>query len=379
MKWTRLLYLGLVLSAFIVLPSCGGSGGNGETGTLSVALIDASTDDYKAVYVTITEVHVHLSGDVWRVVGSPNKTYNVLNLINGVREELASAELEAGNYIQLRLIIGETSDGKLNIVGKEHPYANYAIGLDDTVHELNIPSGLQRGVKIIRAFTINSNRTTELLLDFTISQSVVVGGNSGTWLLKPTIKVLTTEEVAIIGGAVVDGESKPLSGVLVSAQINDASASDIKDLVVIETSTVTDEEGQYKMLIKPGRYNIVAYRTGYYPEVKCAVSLAARQVPENYDFALPSAATGTVSGNVTITDAKPGEYVTISFKQFVACGGTDPRMEIKCLNVINSGLYSTKLPVGFYDAVVSTEGKDSILEVDVGVTEDEITKLPINM
>ena len=329
--------------------------------------------------MTISEVHVHLSGDAWKVLGRPNKTYNVLNLINGVREEIAIAELDAGNYIQLRLIIGETSDGGLNIVGEQHPYANYAIGLDDTVHELKLPSGLQSRVKILRAFTISSNRTTELLLDFTISQSVVVGGNSGTWLLKPAIKVLTTEEVAIIGGAVVDGDSKPLSGVLVSAQINDTSASDIKDLVVIETSTVTDEEGQYKMLINPGTYNIVAYRTGYYPAVQCAASLTARQVPKNYDFALPSAPTGSVSGTVTITDAKPGEYVTISFREFVDCGGTDPRMEIKSLNVINGGDYSTKLPVGFYDAVVSTEGKDSILEVDVGVTEDEITKLPINM
>ena len=68
MKCTRLLYLGVVLSAFIVLLSCGGSGGGGQTGTLSVALIDASTDDYKAVYVTISEVHVHLSGDAWKVL-----------------------------------------------------------------------------------------------------------------------------------------------------------------------------------------------------------------------------------------------------------------------------------------------------------------------
>jgi hypothetical protein len=379
MKCTRLLYLGLVLSAFIVLPSCGGSGAGGETGTLSVALIDASADDYKAVYVSITEVHVRLSGDVWKVLGRPNKTYNVLNLINGVREELAIAELDAGNYIQLRLIIGETSDGGLNIVGKQHPYANYAIGLDDTVHELKLPSGLQSGIKILHAFTISSNRTTELLLDFTISQSVVVGGDSSMWLLKPTVKALTTEEGAIISGAVVDGDSKPLSGVSVSAQINNTSASDIKDLVVIETSTVTDEEGQYKMLINPGTYNIVAYRTGYYPAVQCAASLTARQVPKNYDFALPSAPTGSVSGTVTITDAKPGEYVTISFKQFVDCGGTDPRMEIKSLNVINGGDYSTKLPIGFYDAVVSTDGKESIIKVDVGVTEDQITNLPINM
>jgi hypothetical protein len=378
MRCPRLLYLGFVLSAFTVLSSCRGSGGGADTGTLSVALIDASTDDYKAVYVSINEVDIHLSGDTWRVVGRPNKTCNLLGLINGVSEELANAELEAGSYVQLRLIIGETPDGGLNIMGKQHPYANYAIGLDDTVHELKLLGGLQSGVRIFHAFTISPNSTRELLLDFNIFQSVVVGGKSGIWLLNPAIRVLTPEEGAIISGAVVDGDSKPLSGVSVSAQINDASASDIKDLVVTETSTVSDEKGRYTMLIKPGIYNIVAYRTGYYPAVKCAVSMAARQVPEDYDFALPSAPTGTVSGNVTIADAKPDQYVTISFKQFADCGGTEPRMEIKSLNVINGGNYSTKLPVGFYDAVVSTDGRDSIIIVDVGVTEDEITNLPIN-
>jgi Domain of unknown function (DUF4382)/Carboxypeptidase regulatory-like domain len=379
MKCTRLLCLGMLLWAFIAVPSCGGDSGGGGTGTLSVGLMDASTDDYKAVYVSIGEVQVYLSADTWKVVGRPNKTYNLLDLINGVSEELAIAELEAGNYIQMRLVTAETPDGGLNIMGKQHPYANYTIGLDDTVHELRLPSSLQGGVKIFRAFTISSNKTTELFLDFNISQSVVVGGNSGMWLLKPTIKVLSPEEGAIIGGAVIDGDSKPLSGVSVSAQINDTSASDIKDLVVIETSTFSDEGGQYNMLIKPGTYNIVAYRWGYYPAVQCAVPLTARQVSGNYDFALPSAPTGTVSGTVIITNAKPDEYVTISFKQFVDCGGTEPRMEIKSLNVINGGNYSTKLPVGFYDTVASTKGKDSIIIVDVGVREDGITDLPITM
>jgi hypothetical protein len=377
-KCARLLPLGFLLSASIVLPSCGGSGGGGGTGTLSVVLIDTSTDEYKAIYVSISEVDLYLSRDTWKVVGRPNKTYNLLDLINGVSEELANAELEAGSYVQLRLIIGQTSDGGLNIMGKQHPYANYVIGLDDTVHELKLLSSSQNGVRLFHAFTISSDSTRELLLDFNISQSVVVGRKSGIWLLKPTIKVLTPEDVAIISGAVVDGASKPLSGVSVCAQINDASASDIRDLVVTETSTVSDEEGRYTMLIKPGMYNIVAYKAGYYPAVNCGASLAARQVPKDHDFVLPSAPTGTVSGNVTITDAKPDQYVTISFKQFADCGGTEPRMEIKSLDVINGGTYSTQLPVGFYDAVVSADGRDSIIIVDVGVTENEITDLPIN-
>jgi hypothetical protein len=381
MKSVRFLLLVLALCALVALPSCGGDeeGGGDQAGTLSVGLTDASTDDYKAVYVTITEVQVYLSADTWSRVGAPKKTYNLLNLINGVREELGVARLSPEKYNQMRLIIGETPDDGVNILSKQHPYGNYVIGLDNTEHELKIPSGLQTGVAIPQEFTIRANKTTELILDFGASESVVVGGKDVTWLLKPAIKALDTQEWSILGGAVSDDAGNPISGALVSAQISDPTAPDPKDRVIIRASTVTDETGQYKMLTKPGTYNVVVHCAKYNPAVKCAVSLSAKQVAQGYDFALTPSRTGTVSGNLVISGAEPDQYATISFRQFVDCGGTDPRMAIKSLNVINGGLYSVRLPVGFYDAVISTDGKDSMIQVDVGVMEGEDNNFSVNM
>jgi hypothetical protein len=37
-------------------------------------------------------------------------------------------------------------------------------------------------------------------LDFDASRSIVKAGSSGKWLLKPTIKVLDTEEYSVISG-----------------------------------------------------------------------------------------------------------------------------------------------------------------------------------
>jgi hypothetical protein len=133
------------------------------------------------------------------------------------------------------------------------------------------------------------------------------------------------------------------------------------------------------MLTKPGTYNVVVHCAKYNPAVKCAVSLSAKQVAQGYDFALTPSRTGTVSGNLVISGAEPDQYATISFRQFVDCGGTDPRMAIKSLNVINGGLYSVRLPVGFYDAVISTDGKDSMIQVDVGVMEGEDNNFSVNM
>jgi hypothetical protein len=358
MKGRTLLYLLLALCALLVLPSCGGGGGGSgtaQTGTLSVGLTDASTDEYKAVYVTITEVQVHMGGGAWKVVGSPNKTYNLLDLVNGVREELGVAELSAGNYTQMRLIIGDTSDGGINILSKQHPSANYVIDWNDVDHALKIPSGFQTGVKIVQGFTIRPNQTTELTLDFNASESVVVAGNSGQWLLKPTIKVLNTKECSIISGTVREGNRK-LEGALVSAQIYTRSATDIKDEVVTEASTVTDGEGQYKIFVKPGTYNIVAYTIDYRPAVACAVELVSG-VTETLDLPLTSGVTGTVSGGVTVAGAVEEQYATISFRQSAVCGqdpADDIEFEVKSLNVIDGGGYRLPLPAGTYEVVASS-------------------------
>jgi hypothetical protein len=363
MKELKSLHLVLALCALLVLPSCGGGGGDGgaQSGNLALGLTDATTDEYKAVYVTISEVQVHMAGETWKVVGAPNKTYNLLELINGVREELGVTELDAGGYTQMRLIIGKTPDNGINILSEQHPYANYVIDLNDEVHELKVPSGYRTGVKIVQGFTIINNQTTELILDFNASQSVVKAGKSGNWLLKPTIKVLNTQEYSIIGGTVYDDSGQPLSGVLVSAQTDDPSAPDLKDQVVAETSTVTEENGEYKLFIEPGTYNIVVYTSGYDPEVKCSVSLASGDVVENYDFTLTLAqTTGTVFGDVSITGGQPDQYATLSFRQSVDCnndGTDDTEIEVESLNVVNGGSYTLILAAGSYDLIASSYGE----------------------
>ena len=67
-------------------------------------------------------------------------------------------------------------------------YANYVIDTDENYQELKIPSGINTGIKIVHGFTISTDQTTELILDFNAEKSVVIADNSGNWLLKPTIK-----------------------------------------------------------------------------------------------------------------------------------------------------------------------------------------------
>ena len=270
MKPAKALTLFFSLTLLIFTFACDGGGGSsdtGGTGTLAVSLTD-SAGSYKAVYITVESVEVHTGGNDnnknnWETIPMEIDTINLCDLTNGVFEELGSIRLGSGNYTQLRLHLNDMAeDGELNILSEMHPHANYVILEDDSVHELKVPSGFQSGVKIVKGFTISTDGTTEIILDFDASRSVVEAGNSGQWLLKPTIKVGELEEYSIIEGTVTDDSSVGIPNVYVSAQFFDPDAQFKEDEVVIQAGTLTDTDGNYSLFVMPNTYNLVAYIDG---------------------------------------------------------------------------------------------------------------------
>ena len=401
--------IGLMLSIACILGliSCGGGGGGTsgvgvvETGTVSVALVDSASEDYAAVYVTITDIQFHLGGNEnspnnWKSIqGSVEYpvTVNLLELVNGVRLDLGLVELPAGHHTQMRLIIGdEAEQGTINILSQSHPYANYVIidkdpsdAIDPEIHELKIPSGDKTGIKIVGGYNIAANQTTEMILDFDACRSIIQAGNSVQWHLKPTIKMGETAGYAIIKGQVTDEADAGLEGVLVSAQQYNSGSSDAKDEVIVTASTLTDINGEYSLFVKPGIYNTVAFMDGYSTGVD-RVKAEAGVVLNAVDYKLQSPATSkTVSGQVKIpTDGSELQYATLSFRQEVdvvrctACAAGE-MIEIKTVNVANgNGIntdFNVSLPVGIYQLVCSTFGFGTLSNgIDLIVGPDSYTE-----
>ena len=320
----------------VALAACGGGGGTVGSGTLSVALTDASCrTEFDQVNVTVSKVRVHRSANVgeaaagWNEIKiDPPRKINLLTLVNGVLEELGQTALREGSYTQVRLVLDpNTGENPLNnsIVPTSGPDAGTEVPLDT-------PSGVQSGIKLIHPFTVEPDAVKDLVLDFDACRSVVSRGN-GTFGLKPVIRPIPGVPNGIAG--FVD---LTLTGVVVSAQ---------KDGVVIR-QTVPDSVGRFLLSpIDPAQspYDVVVTATDHATAVVAGVPVSSdttTQISTTVTpIALPPAgtpATRTVSGTVTPAEASP------TVRALQTMGGVT--VEIAYVNADDmTGAHSLALPI----------------------------------
>jgi hypothetical protein len=348
-KKAHVSYL-IVFLTMLALHGCGDSSSPASTGTLSVGLTDAASSDYKAVYLTIKQVQVHFassSEDSWQTISTPNKTYNLLDLVNGVMEQLSLSTLKSGTYTQMRLIIGDTAECTQNLLGQSHPYANYVIDGSNQYHELKIPSGYETGIKLTHEFAILEGLTTEIILDFDVEKSIVRSGSGGSWSLKPTIKVMGTINKAIVSGSVTSGSGAQVERARVTAQRYDLETHK----VVVHGSTLTSDTGDYQMYLDPGLYTIVVYKDGYLPA--CSLLMAGSNEDYEQSFSLIPFNMGTINLTITLAQGVQDQVVEVHFLK-VSPLDEATSIEVKVVNVSQSGSFTVDLPVGTYIISAST-------------------------
>jgi hypothetical protein len=388
---SRVFPKGVLALAALAVAFYGCNIGGDNTGRLSLSLTDKPTHDYKEVWVTIQDIYVHAEGDAegaWTKILDVDRTVNLLTLANGVRLELGVVDLDPGHYTQMRLMIGTVN----SLDPGQH--ANYIVDTQDEVHALKIPSGVQSGLKLVQGFDINANSTTELIFDFDVAASIVATGNSGKYILRPTIHQIDDSQTrTIIKGFVKTAEGAAIPGAEVSLQVYKprADGQDFKDEITRYGATVTDSAGAYSFWFlnvpDPLTFNAVATQWNstephYAPDWdQIAGAVNGNVYPVDFALTVP-AEIGTLDLKAVVADADADKvpadtlFVALSIRQVTALPGA-PVVEVMTKTIVaydDEWLLTeitpikVDLPVGTYAVVASFDGRTS-LEQTITITK----------
>jgi len=175
---------------------CSDSGSEPDAGegTMRVFLVDAP-GGYDEVNVEVTEVQVHRadtdSPSGWYTLSDDTTQVNLLVLTNGNYAVLADSTLPTGHYTQVRLILSDSN----------------TVVIDGEVHDLEISSSSESGLKLNHPFNISDGEIYSVTLDFDADRSVHQTGD-GQYMLNPVIRLVVNSLSGSLSGGVEPVEAR---------------------------------------------------------------------------------------------------------------------------------------------------------------------------
>jgi hypothetical protein len=203
---TRILTRSALALAAAFLLLLGGCSLFESSGSIELSLTDApvDADGITGVYITIEEIQYPTDGGWQTMTGYDGGTYNLLELTGGKAALLGTLDLTAGEYEQIRFILGAPDeDGPLS--GNPGSWVNkddneeYNEGTDQA---LFVPSGAQTGYKATaeQPFVVPANGTISLTADFDVRKALVDASNG--YILKPVLRIVADNEAGEISGTI---------------------------------------------------------------------------------------------------------------------------------------------------------------------------------
>ena len=161
-----------------------GPNGRSNIGRAVFGITDASVnlDTIQSVVVTVDRVEVKQEGEGWVTLSDTDREYDLLKLKeSGLAEVLVDANLTAGEYDQVRLVI---KDVKLTAEGQA----------ETTV---KIPSNQ---LVFNTKFLVEAGETTTIVFDFLLDESIHITGN-GKYIITPVVQIDTRNKANIAANA----------------------------------------------------------------------------------------------------------------------------------------------------------------------------------
>lgn len=197
------------------------------------------------------------------------QSFNLIDLRNGLTADLPNIIVNTGSYDLVRFYI---ADAQIELT-------------DGTTFDLKVPSGAASGLKVFikPALQVNADVTYEVLLDFDLTKSFVLLGNSNTpagingFIFKPVIRAVNLSEAGTIYGSVTDSEGNALVNSHVWVE---------QDSFV--SSTYTEADGSYRIIGLPsGIYNVYSEFTDFITGSVENVNVSASSETEvNFELSL---------------------------------------------------------------------------------------------
>lgn len=319
--------------AALLVAACGGGGDDSAaTGTLRTAMTDAPSCGYDNVFVTVDRIRVNNSATAspdsggWsELVLDQPRQIDLLDLQNGVIEELGELTLPVGRIQQVRFVLVDNATANpadIDFDPDADPTRapNHVVFSAGGFEELKTPSGQQSGVKINVGIDVAEGQVADLLIDFDACKSVVEAGNSGNYLLKPVLTAIPRLSSGVRGTV---ADALLTSGAEVSISLQQ-DGEVIRSTAPIESADL-DENGNFILAqVEPGTYDLVFTAPGFITKVVTDVVVPEGQLV-NLDFdtttpgdqneivLLPATLEGDAVGTVTNTDdVKPATFVEIT-------------------------------------------------------------------
>jgi uncharacterized protein DUF4382/carboxypeptidase family protein len=259
------------LTPLLTLLYAAACSGPSDTGTVTVRLSDAPSDDLQSATIYVSEVTVQGSGVSAdeQVISSTKASYDLLTLQSGVTATLGSAEVPTGTYSQIRLLV----DSARVVLKAGHTFAD-----GTNTAKLTVPSGSQTGIKvnISPPVTVTSGETI-LVIDFDVSQSFVFQGphdHPNSISFKPVLHATATDVAASISGTVT-----PLA---VNAAVYAIQGTDTAATAFPSATT-----GAYTLrFLAPGTYTVAVKATGFQIAINAGVTVGNAEAKTGVNFVL---------------------------------------------------------------------------------------------
>ncbi|MCW3808041.1 DUF4382 domain-containing protein [Plebeiibacterium marinum] len=232
----KFIFSFLVLGALIGFSSCSNDEVEGNA-KFSLRLTDAP-GDFEEVLIDVQEVKVHFQAEgeedgEWVTLSGVNaQVYNLLDFTNGVDVLLAETEMPVGLISQIRLVLGDNNQVKVN----------------GEYYDIKTPSAQQSGLKLNVHAELVAGVTYRMWLDFDAGRSIVKKGNGG-FSLKPVIRTFTEATSGAITGVVDPVEVAPYVGAVTSENDTIGTYADPETGYFLIRALAA---GDYKVVFLPG-------------------------------------------------------------------------------------------------------------------------------